>query len=445
MNMNKHRKATALTALLLSIGLLGGCTSGEKAGDGKGTANKGAAPKEAGIQLDLQTPVKLLFYDESNMSEEVFNERFVQPVKKQFPNVSFEVVKPGKGTYVSELTASGIAPDLFITTAWSFPLEINTKLIANLDEWIVKDKLDLNGYQPAIVDTIRSFSPNGGLFALPYSNYASALYYNKDIFDKFGIPYPKDGMTYEEAIALGKQVTRTDSGVQYTGFFPGNYSFTYALFKKGFVDVANKKVSFNNPEMKQTFELLKSGFSTQGMEYMDYTAALNKFYKDKTLAMMPYHFDSGRLEAETKAGNVFNWELAQAPLYQGYNRNGVPTMLALSSQTKHAALVYKIIAYLSASVEYQTFLSEKGVLPVIKNDEVVKKFASKLGSLQGKRLDWMAKMKPQSLYGPSEYDRVPDKYITQALKDVITGASDINTALNKAEEQSNKDLQAQIK
>lgn len=120
-------------------------------------------------------------------------------------------------------------------------------------------------------------------------------------------------------------------------------------------------------------------------------------------------------------------------------------MLALSSQTKHAALVYKIIAYLSASVEYQTFLSERGVLPVIKNDVVVKKFASKLGSLQGKRLDWMAKMKPQTLYGPSEYDRVPDKYITQALKDVITGASDINTALNKAEEQSNKDLQAQIK
>lgn len=444
MNLQKHRKATTLTALLLSIGLLGGCASGGKSPDGQG-ASGDAAPKETGIQVDLQTPVKLLFYDETNMSEAIFKERFADPVQKRFPNVSFEVIKPGKGTYVSELAASGIAPDLFMTTAWSFPLEINMKMIANLDEWIAKDKLDLNGYQPAIVDTIRSFSPQGGTYALPYSNYASVLYYNKDIFDKFALPYPKDGMTYEEAIALGKKVTRTDGGAEYLGFYPGNYSFTYALFNQGFVDVANKKVNFNNPEMKQVFELLKSGFGDQGVGYLDYTAALNKFYKDKTLAMIPYHFDAGRLEAETKAGNLFNWELAQAPTLHGYNRSGVPNLLAVSSQTKHAALVYKIIAYLSASVEYQTFLSKQGMLPVIKNDEVVKAFASELGSLKGKHLEAIKKMKPQLLKGPTEYDRVPDKHLTQALKDVVSGASDINTALNKAEELSNKDLQAQIK
>ncbi|GAA3401259.1 ABC transporter substrate-binding protein [Paenibacillus hodogayensis] len=441
--MNVKFQVTALAALALSVGLLGGCASDQGAKESQ--PGKAAPPKEEGIQVDLQTPVKLLFYDESNMAPEVFEERFAQPVKKKFPNVTFEVIKPGKGTYVSELAASGIAPDMFMATSWSFPLEINTKLIANMDEWIAKDRLDLGTYQPTIIDTIKSFSPNGGLYALPYSNYASALYYNKDIFDKFALPYPKDGMSYEEAIELGKKLTRTDGGVQYSGFYPGNYSFTYALFNKGYVDAANGKMSFNNAEMKQTFELLKSGFASQGMEYIDYAAALNKFYKDKTLAMIPYHFDSGRLEAETKAGNVFNWELAQAPTYQGYNRSGVPNLLAIGSQSKNTALVYKIISYLSASVEYQTFLSEKGVLPVLKNDAVVKTFASSLGSLKGKHLEALTKAKPQSFSGPTQYDRVPDKYLTQALKDVISGSSDINSALSKAEEQANKDLQGQLK
>lgn len=433
-------------ALALTAGLIGGCSGGADSGSGKtGAGTDNGAKPDQGIALDLQTPVKLVFYDETKMSEEVFQARFVEPVKKAFPNVSFEVVHPGKGTYVSELAASGISIDLFMTTSWSFPLEINRQMVANLEEWVVKDKLDLGVYQPGIVDTIKSYSPQGGMYALPYSNYASALYYNKDIFDKFAQPYPTDGMTYEQAIALGKKLSRTDAGVAFTGFFPGNYSFTYALFNRGFIDLVNRKVDINTPEMKQTFELLKSGFEEQNLEYADYTAALNQFYKEKTLAMLPYHFDSGRLEAETKAGNIFNWDLAQAPVYQGFNRNAVPNLLAVSTQTKHAALVYKIIAHLSASEEYQTFLSKQGILPVLKSDAVVKAYASDLQSLKGKRLDWMSKMKPQALSKPTEYDRVPDKHLTQALKDVITGSTDINTALSKAEELANKDLELQIK
>lgn len=427
-----------MTAILVGT-LLTGCASG--ASGGKEAPSKG----EEAIQVDLKTPVELIFYDEHNMSEDMFNERFAKPVKDKFPNVTFKVIKPAKGTYISEIAASGTLPDMYYTTSWSFPLQIDGGLIAKLDDWVKKDRIDLNGYQPTLIDTIKTFSSKGELYALPYSNYASVLYYNKDIFDRFAVPYPKDGMSYEEAIALGKKITRTEGGVQYAGFFPGNYSFTYALFKSGFVDVENKKVSFNNQEMRQAFELLKNGYSTQGIEYMDYTKALNMFYKDKTLAMIPYHFELVRLEGAVKSGDSFNWDFAQAPTFNGYNRNGAPTLLSVSSQTKHSALVFKIISYLSASTEYQTFLAQKGVLPVIKNDEIMKSFGSSLDYLKGKHIGAILKTKPQSIVKPTQFDRVPDKYLTQALKDVITGTIDVNTALNKVEEQANKDLVSQFK
>ncbi|MFE5323760.1 ABC transporter substrate-binding protein [Paenibacillus sp. NPDC056579] len=435
------RNGSAIMTAVLVGTILSGCASGGGASEGKGAPVKA----EEDAKIDLQTPVELVFYDEQNMSEDMFNERFAKPIKNKFPNVSFKVIKPGKGTYISEIAASGTLPDLYYTTAWSFPLQIDGGLIMNLEDAVKKDKIDLNGYQPTLIDTIKAFSPKGELYALPYSNYASVLYYNKDIFDRLAVPYPKDGMTYEDAIALGKQLTRTEGGVRYTGFFPGNYSFTYALFKSGFVDVANKKASFNNQEMRQTLELLKSGFSTQGIEYMDYTSALNLFYKEKTLAMIPYHFELGRLEGIVKSGEAFNWDFVQAPTLNGFNRSGAPSLLSVSSQTKHSALVFKIISYLSASTEYQTFLASKGVLPVIKNDEIMKSFGSSLDYLKGKHIEAIFMTKPQSMVKSTQFDRVPDKYLTQALKDVVTGVTDINTALNKAEEQANKDLLPQFK
>jgi multiple sugar transport system substrate-binding protein len=59
------------------------------------------------------------------------------------------------------------------------------------------------------------------LYALPFSmNYGMTIY-NKDIFDKFGIPYPKDMMTWNEMLDLGKKLTKLEQGVQYVGIDPG--------------------------------------------------------------------------------------------------------------------------------------------------------------------------------------------------------------------------------
>ncbi|NOU90117.1 extracellular solute-binding protein [Paenibacillus sp. LMG 31460] len=44
------------------------------------------------------------------------------------------------------------------------------------------------------------------------------LYYNKDIFDKFGISYPRNGMTWDEVYDLAKKLNRTEDGISYRGF-----------------------------------------------------------------------------------------------------------------------------------------------------------------------------------------------------------------------------------
>lgn len=71
---------------------------------------------------------------------------------------------------------------------------------------------------------------------LPLFRNIQATFYNKGIFDKFGVPYPKDGMTYDEAIELAKKVTRSVDGVQYYGLFPGNPAIQLGQLSQTFLD-----------------------------------------------------------------------------------------------------------------------------------------------------------------------------------------------------------------
>lgn len=45
-----------------------------------------------------------------------------------------------------------------------------------------------------------------------------AVFYNKDLFDKFGIDYPTDNMTWDEMYELSKNMTRSDGDIQYYGY-----------------------------------------------------------------------------------------------------------------------------------------------------------------------------------------------------------------------------------
>jgi maltose-binding protein MalE len=57
----------------------------------------------------------------------------------------------------------------------------------------------------------------GGMYGLPVSNQIMVMYCNKELFDKFGVSYPINGMNWDAAIELGKKMTRMDAGVQYLG------------------------------------------------------------------------------------------------------------------------------------------------------------------------------------------------------------------------------------
>lgn len=65
---------------------------------------------------------------------------------------------------------------------------------------------------------LKDYFEKDKIYGLPIAMINASIYYSKDIFDKFALPYPKNGMTIDETYELAKRMTRLDNGVQYRGF-----------------------------------------------------------------------------------------------------------------------------------------------------------------------------------------------------------------------------------
>jgi multiple sugar transport system substrate-binding protein len=107
---------------------------------------------------------------------------------------------------------AGAAPDVFEGCCDFFPiwaqegytLDLRPYVEADLDEATIAD------WNPAQYRAF--FSRDGHQYGLPKYHGALALYYNKDIFDKYGVAYPNDAWTYDDYLAAMRRLTHDRDG-----------------------------------------------------------------------------------------------------------------------------------------------------------------------------------------------------------------------------------------
>lgn len=169
--------------------------------------------------------------------------------------VQYDVV-PGDGYGDRLLTSfsSGEGYDIFASGEGDFykwvgvnmPLSLN-ELIANDTEW----NNEMN-------EAIYNFGNIGGeQYYLVRDYNPLCLFYNKDVFDKYGVAYPTADWTWDDAIAAAKQMTVKKDDGTYECFGFNAQSWGYAaltyLTSKG-LDIVNEDCTevdgyLNSPEM----------------------------------------------------------------------------------------------------------------------------------------------------------------------------------------------------
>jgi multiple sugar transport system substrate-binding protein len=107
---------------------------------------------------------------------------------------------------------AGTAPDVMQGCCTFFPIWAQEGYLLDLRPFIERD-LDaelLSDWDRAQLEALAR--PDGLQYGVPKFHGALALYYNKDLFDARGIPYPDDSWTQDEYLDAMRQLTLDDDG-----------------------------------------------------------------------------------------------------------------------------------------------------------------------------------------------------------------------------------------
>ena len=102
--------------------------------------------------------------------------------------------------------AAGVLPDVLLVGLNRIPYVLaDSGAFQPLEPFIERTGFDLPDFFPSI---LASWTINGHLIALPRSNARHALFFNKDLFDQAGIPYPAEGWTWLDFLSSAQALTQ---------------------------------------------------------------------------------------------------------------------------------------------------------------------------------------------------------------------------------------------
>lgn len=440
-NMSKNDINKYFYSSILAIIILAGCGIEESGQRGAEDPKTGDAPVQ--METTDSEAAEIVFYSHSmTLTNEAFDSRYGQKLREKFPNYTIKYIqRTGAGTGISQMVATKTQFDIYFANVGSFENEaIQYGLQSDMTELLKKHQVDMNRFDPSIISGIKS-SPHG-LYALPIHTDTMVLYYNKDIFDKFGVEYPKNGMTWDDLYALSRRLTRTDGDTQYVGYAPfSNYMFFMNPLSIPVLDEKNEQPTINHDNRWRTFFQKLLIEPTEMKEVQAYLNSLknnkknvvNAFMRDRTTAMIVYV--SALAPTWPNEMGAFNWDWVSVPTFKeqpGIGMQPYTAFFGVTNVSKNQDAAMNVLKYM-VSDEFQRSLAIQGYLPVVKSDDVKRALGQETAF---KDKNWQAmfynKMASVPVKGVYE-NRVIGVYNGFA-EQVMLGTSDLNTALRQAEE-----------
>jgi multiple sugar transport system substrate-binding protein len=206
---------TAATALLVSCSSGGGSDDGanpEPADDGGYTAPAS----------DITAEITISNWGDPN--DKAVYDAVVARFEEKYPNVTVNNDFTPITTwteYVNKLVASvasGNAPDVINIATEGVELGLYNDLFAPMDDYIANDPEAgplLDAMNPTLVE---GFTKDGSIYLVPNTWNSMLIYYNTQMFADAGIDRPADDWTWDDFLAIAKQLTTGEGDSKVYGF-----------------------------------------------------------------------------------------------------------------------------------------------------------------------------------------------------------------------------------
>lgn len=370
MKSKRIKKSVAVAcAAILGMTLLSGCGESNSAGNVQDSGNA-----DGGSQQTKPVEITFTVWDYETTD---YWKVLVEAFEKENPDIKVKVTDIGSTDYdtkIPVMLSSGDTSD--VITIKSLPIYtslVEKNLLLPLDDMVEKSGLDTAPYRGSD-EAIRM---HDHLYGLPFRNDYYLLYFNKTLFDKAGVAYPTNDMTWNEYRELAKRLTSGEGNDKVYG----SYLHTWAgsLFRWG-LD-GNHSIADGNYEfLKPVYELFL-GMQNDDKSAMDYgtlkTGNIHysgPFYKEQA-AMEPMGtwFANLIINTKNKGETNVNWGAVKAPHFEGQDPNVAvsnPTPISINKNSAHPEEAWKFVQFM-CSEPGADILAGLGTLPAYQNEKTI--------------------------------------------------------------------------
>ncbi|MEF3304591.1 ABC transporter substrate-binding protein [Paenibacillus sp. GYB003] len=393
--------------------------------------------------------MEIVFYGGSAQPKDFFDRQYGELLYQKFPQYTFKYIQMPSGSptiadATTKLITEGQRIDIFYNNIGIFENTLFAlDLQYDMSDLIKKHNVDLSRLEQESIKAMKQFSA-GKTYGVPVTDMKFVLFYNKDIFDKFGVSYPKDGMTWEEATNLGKKLTRLEGGKQYVGLSTAPSQFiAQNQLSVPMVDIEKDQPTINtNASWRKLFDTM----FVQPMQDAGFRAKLGEiktipgndaFVTKQDLAMYAYNIAIYISPSFIPAMQSFNWDMVTVPVFPeapGVGSQTTPFYFGLTKMTKHKDAAAEVLKYM-VSDEYQSWVSRRGFVPTLTTEQTKKEYG-KESAFPDKNYAALFKYKNAPIPPSADYTyAVNNVYASMALP-IANGTKDMNTAFREAEEQA---------
>ncbi|MDF2661295.1 MAG: extracellular solute-binding protein family 1 [Paenibacillus sp.] len=441
-----ERKGLLVLLFLCLVFVLSACGGGAAKNADKGTVEKETVlSSEEEAARVANSKLELVFLYPPSGTEEIFMSRFGDRLQKKFPQYKLTFIPRQSDNYAALLGSKQPIDIMIVSLNTTGTYLTGMGLESDISDLIKKYNYDLTKIEPSLIEIQRRMA-NGGIYGLPYTPGAMTFLYNKDLFDKFGVPYPRDGMTWDEVYELARRMTRTDGGIQYKGIAFGFASVIRSnQLSAPYFDPKTNKAMFTADAFVQSFTNIARFYKIPGMELPNnkYSEQADQFLKDQTVAMMIH--TGGYVTRAAEA--LKNWDIATIPTLKekpGVSLQAGPDYMYITNRSAQRDAAFQVLSYIT-SEEYQEWMAGNlAFVPVLKESKkAMQSFGANLPGIQGKNVQALIQSyAPMSLASP--FTANANSEMNNALN-AFSAGKDVNTALREAAERVDKLIEQEMK
>ncbi|SHF64051.1 multiple sugar transport system substrate-binding protein [Caldanaerobius fijiensis DSM 17918] len=292
-------------------------------------------------------------------------QQIAQNVTKKYPNISVKLETVDWNTYWQKLpaqVAGGTAADV-IGIHWTKAHEYALRgALLPLDNYIKQQQLDVDDFDQNMFNEL---TYKGKVYALPYDYGVMLVFYNKDMFDKYKVPYPtNDNWTWNDMLEIAKKLTNPtnrDFGFALDGAWWSN--MVYILSNGANYLVNNRtQVSFNDPKAIAAIQWFADLINVYHVAPTLSDLTANSLGDRWYAGHIGMYYDGPWSIINSKKNAKFNFAIAPKPLSPttGKRTDYVQgSGFGIYSKTKYPEEAFKVVSYFT-SKEALTLLAKNG-------------------------------------------------------------------------------------